>query len=136
MGCRQRVHEPLQSILWITASGDWVNERTPWPAVQGSVSQDIGTHVDRGHREVTSDPLGRLYQTPDRISEKPRRGGLSVCGCRLGNAPDGPSCPVGSRIGTLECLDPACVALPPSQSNKDRDVSGLIQTDGSGRRRG
>jgi hypothetical protein len=54
----------------------------------------------------------------------------------LAMLPAGPSCPVGSRIGALECLDPACVALPPSQSNKDRDVSGLIQTDGSGRRRG
>ena len=31
---------------WITASGEWINDRTPRPAVQSAVSEDLGADVD------------------------------------------------------------------------------------------
>jgi exodeoxyribonuclease V alpha subunit len=32
---------------WITASGEWTNDRTHGPAIQGAVSQDLSAEFDR-----------------------------------------------------------------------------------------
>src|SRR5438105_2572074 len=37
---------------WITAAGDWVNDRTHGQQVQGQVPQDLRAHFRRGHREL------------------------------------------------------------------------------------
>src|SRR6266550_8671731 len=37
---------------WVTASDNWINDRTPRSAVQSPVPQDLCAHLGRGHREV------------------------------------------------------------------------------------
>jgi exodeoxyribonuclease V alpha subunit len=36
---------------WITASGEWINDRAHGSAVQGAISQDLGAELDRRDRE-------------------------------------------------------------------------------------
>src|SRR6266568_3226489 len=38
---------------WITASGNWINDRTGRAPVQSPVPQDLCAHAGRGHREVS-----------------------------------------------------------------------------------
>ena len=52
---RARGHRDLVTVVghaamvapgeWITASGEWVNDRTHWPAVQGALHPHSGTVV-------------------------------------------------------------------------------------------
>jgi hypothetical protein len=59
---RARGHRDLVTVVgqaaaisageWITASGEWVNDRTHGQQFWGAVPQDLGADLDRRHREV------------------------------------------------------------------------------------